>query len=252
MDKIKNFIKNNDTNIMIGMGVGSGLGLGSYIWFKTGQKYNKIVSKKEQELNRKLTFKEKLKNTWKLFIFPTVNTCMSAAAIIYATKVNNARYAALGAAYNLTEVAFQKYMDKTRDIVGKNKEEEIKQAIAQDNISTSEKKDKIVMLGTSKDDVLIHEPLTDRYFRSSWNAVINAQIELNLEASSTMSGKIKLSDWFYKLGLPKTDISDDIGWDVQKHGNSGKIDVTTSLCQTEDYEPALEIYYNTRPEYLDN
>lgn len=251
MDNFTKFIKNNDTNIVIGMGIASGLGFGSYIWFRTGQKCQKIIAFEEQKLNRKLTFKEKIKSTWKMFIFPVVNSTVSGVAITYATKVSNARYAALGAAYNLTEVAFQKYMDKTREVVGKNKEDAIRQSIAQDNDEKSSEKNKIQIITTAKDDIWVRESLTGREFLSNWDKITKAALDLNADAINNLSGKITLSEWFYKLGLDPTADSDDRGWDVVRFGKDGMIDIEPTPYLTKDNEPRIEIYYNTRPKYFE-
>lgn len=250
MNKVTNFIRNNDTNVIIGMGIASGLGLGSYIWFKTGQKCQNIIFQKEQELNRKLTFKEKVKSTWKMFIFPVVNTAVSAGSIIYATKVSNARYAALGAAYNLTEVAFQKYMDKTREVVGKNKEDTIRQSIAKDNDEKSSDKNKVQIITTGKEDIWVRESLTGREFLSNWDRIQKAALDLNVEAASNLGGRISLTDWFYKLGLEPTADSDDRGWDMTRYGKDGMIDIQPTSYLTSDNEPRIEIYYNVRPRYF--
>lgn len=249
MNKIKKFISNNDTNILIGMGIGNGFIFGSRIWYKTGQKVQNIVSAKEQELQRKLTLKERVKHTWKIFIFPVVNTAVSAGAIIYATKVNNKRLAALGAAYNLTEVALQQYIDKTKELVGEKKAEEIKQEIAKEN-SSKENKNQVNILATGKENIIVHEPLTDRYFKSNWQAIKTAALDLNLDAASSFDGRVSLTQWFYRLGLEKTDISDDLGWDISKHGKYGTIDVEPVSHLSPDNEPCIEIHYNTRPEYF--
>lgn len=249
MNKVKKFISDNDTNILIGMGIGNGFIFGSRLWYRTGQKVQNIISSKEQELQRKLTFKERVKSTWKMFIFPVVNTTVSAGAIIYATKVNNKRLAALGAAYNLTEVAFQQYIDKTKELVGEKKAEEIKQEVSKDSYSNDEKK-QVNILSTGKEDIWIHEPLTDRYFKSSWEKVKTAALDLNLDASSSFDGKVSLTQWFYHLGLEKTDISDDLGWDISKHGKYGTVDVYPVAILNANDEPCIEIHYGTRPEYF--
>lgn len=248
--KVKNFIKKNDTNIMTGVGIADGLCLGSYLWFRTGQKILNIINAKEAELGRKLTKKEFLKYTWKMFLLPTFNTLLSGGLLIYSAKVGNKRLAALGAAYNLTEVAFQQYIDKTKELVGEKKSNDVKEEICKESINTEGAKDKVVMLAGNNDDVLVHEPLTDRYFMSNWNKIQKAALDLNIEAENDFDGKISLSDWFYSLGLPKTDISDNIGWDIQRHGKNGKIDVDFVTILTDDKKPCVEIYYNTRPEYL--
>ncbi len=251
LNKVGNFIKKNDTNIMTGVGIVDGLCLGGYLWYKTGQKVFKIAYAKEQELGRKLTKKEFIKATWKMFILPAINTIVSGGLLIYSAKVGNKRLAALGAAYNLTEVAFQQYIDKTKEIVSESKQNDIKEKVCKESINSEEAKDKVVIMAGNNDDILVHEPLTDRYFMSNWVKIQNAALDLNLEAENNFDGKISLSDWFDSLGLPKTDISDNIGWDIQKHGKNGKIVVDFITILTEDKKPCVEIYYNTRPEYFD-
>lgn len=250
-NKVINFIKKNDTNILTGVGIADGLCLGSYLWFRTGQKVLRLAQAKENELGRKLNKKEFIKETWKMFILPAVNTVISGGLLIYSAKVGNKRLAALGAAYNLTEIAFQQYIDKTKELVTEGTNNDIKENVCKESIDSQEVKDKVVMLAGSNDDVLVHEPLTDRYFMSNWNKIQNSVIDLNIEAFNNFDGRVSLSDWFYSLGLSKTDISDNMGWDIQKHGKNGKIDVELIAILTEDKKPCVEIHYNTRPEYFD-
>lgn len=257
--KVKNFIKKNDTNIMTGVGIADGLCLGSYLWFRTGQKILNIVNAKEAELGRKLTKKEFLKYTWKMFLLPTFNTLLSGGLLIYSAKVGNKRLAALGAAYNLTEVAFQQYIDKTKELVGEKKANDVKEEICKESISHAENKNNVIMVSGSNDDVWVHEPFTGAYFKSNWNKIQKAVIDLNLEAINSFEGRVSMSDWIYKLGIPKSDIYntigesdiyDNIGWDINKHGKNGKIDVEPIAVLKDETEPCVEIYYNTRPEYF--
>lgn len=259
LNKVGNFIKKNDTNIMTGVGIVDGLCLGGYLWYKTGQKVLRIAYSKEQELGRKLTKKEFIKETWKMFILPAFNTLVSGALLIYSARVGNKRLAALGAAYNLTEVAFQQYMDKTKELVTENKNNDIKEEICKESVSNAENKNNVIMISGNNDDVWVHEPFTGAYFKSNWNKIQKAVIDLNLEALSSFDGRVTMADWIYKLGIPKSDIYNTIGesdiyenmgWDINKHGKNGKIDVEPIAVLKDGTEPCVEIYYNTRPEYF--
>ncbi len=243
-----NFVKKNDTNILTGVGIADGLFLGGYLWYRTGQKVKTVIDAKENELKRKLTFKEKVSETWKIFILPSANTVVSAGTLIYSAKVGNKKLAALGAAYNLTEVAFQKYIDKTKEEVGEKKAEAISQSVSSDDIKSTPSN--VVVL---KDDgeVLFREPLTDRYFKSTWEKIQKAANEINSEAISGFDGRITLSDWFLKLGLPPTDISDDLGWDVQNNGPRGIIDISPDADLDDNNKPCGVIRYRNRPRYFD-
>lgn len=244
-EKLIKFIKNNDTNIMTGIGIADGLGLGAYLWYRTGQKVQNVINAKEAETQMPLKFKDKFKTTWKLFILPSVNTLISGGLLIYSAKVGNKRLAALGAAYNLTEVAFQKYIDKTKETLGEKKAEKIAQEVTKDDIQ-NEKNNLVVV--TNDGDSLFYEPITDRYFQSSWTKVQKAANELNASALSGFDGKVTLTDWFSALGLPKTDISDEIGWDCQA-GKDNMLDISLEAHLKDDV-PCGAIRYNIRPRYF--
>ena len=246
-EKLITFVKHNDTNIMTGIGIANGLGLGAYLWYRTGQKVQHKIQIEEQSAQRELTFKEKVKHTWKMFILPAVNTLVSGGLLIYSAKVGNKRLAALGAAYNLTEVAFQKYVDKTKETLGEKKAEKIAQDISNDNVQ-GEKNNLVVVTGDG--DSMFYEPLTDRYFYSNWTKIQKAANELNAAALTGFDGKITLTEWFSRLGLAKTDISDSLGWDPQNNGKNGIIDISIDAVLREDV-PCGAIRYNTRPKYFE-
>ena len=243
--KAINFIKHNDTNILTGIGIADGLVLGGYLWYKTGQKVQNAIRNKENDIKRALTKKEKIKETWKIFALPVVNTLVSGGLLIYSARVGNKRLAALGAAYNLTEVAFQQYMDKTKDLIGEKEADKIKEEISKENLES--KGDKLIVMN-NKTEVTFHEPITDRWFTSSWNKIENAATKLNIEATTGMNHRITLTDWFYEIGLPKTDISDSIGWETL---DGAKIGIIKRYIGDDNDMPCCEIEYSPRPKYFE-
>ena len=170
--------------------------------------------------------------------------------MIYSTRVSNKKLAALGAAYNLTEVAFQNFIDKTKKEVGDKKVNDISQEVSKDAFNNQDGANSIVMM-PSDGNVTFYEPLTDRYFRSTWTKIQKAANELNSQALTGWEGKITLSEWFYKLGLPKTDISDEMGWEPQINGKNGIIDISLDAILNSDNVPCGAIRYNTRPKYFE-
>lgn len=243
-DSIINKVKNNDTQIMTGVGVGEGLILGSYLWYKAGKEVYIILNKEE---NKNLSFKQKFKLTWKKFIIPVVNTAISGALIITSDIVTYKRYNALGLAYNLAEISMKEFQNKTKELLGEKKTDEIKQEVSKELIANNPN-NTVVLSGSSEH--LFYEPLTDRYFKSNWTKILAAAADLNIEAASGFSSKITLSDWFYRLGLSKTDISDDLGWDVTEDGLDGKISISVDSKMTEDNVPCGVLRYNNRPKFL--
>ena len=230
----KNLIKwvnANDTNILTGIGIGSGLYVGAYLWYRTGQK----------------TKDKKIKDCWKVFILPTINTLVSTGLLIYSARIGNKRLAALGAAYNISEAALQSYIDKTKEVVGEKKANDIQQKVDTEianNNNTS------LILSDSSESVFV-EPLTNRTFKSTWTKIQKAANELNAAALGGFDGRISLTDWFNKLGLKKTDISDEMGWDPQQAGSNGIIDIYPDAIMNDKGEPVGVIRYNTRPKFFE-
>jgi len=253
MSSIKNdilkFIKKNDTSLLTGVGIAGGLLLGSWLWYKTGAKVEKAIKSKEIELNRKLTKKEKVKLTWKLFILPTINTVVSGGFLIGSVRLGNKKLAALGAAYNLTEATLQKYIEKTREELTSNTVDKINQSVAEDNVKTNG--NNIIFAGDNG-DVKFYDPLSGRYFKSTWTKIQKAANELNAYAMGSMEGKISVTEWYDRLGIlkPETDNYDERVWDIQRDGKNGMIDISIDAALDENDIPCGSIRYNTRPKYM--
>lgn len=56
-------------------------------------------------------------------------------------------------------------------------------------------------------------------------------------------GRILLSDFYDAIGLKQTDISDDIGWDIE----NGSIKVEFHPAMSDKGKPCLALYYETAP-----
>lgn len=217
LNKIKKIIKDNDTSILTGVGLVDGLVVGGYLWYKTGIKANNIIKSKEEEKGEKLTFKEKVQCSWKIFIVPCANTLLSATAIILSDKISSKRFAALGAAYNITEATLQKYQDRVTEEFGKNKATEIKDNVTED---IAKQHDDEPIIETGHGNVVIFEPTSCRRIRTNWDKVDNAILKIN-ELASLGDGAVTLSAFYRELGLPVTAISDRIGWDRNRSGRIG-------------------------------
>ena len=213
-EKIVNFVKANDTNIITGIGIADGLALGGYLWYKTGVKVSNKIHYEEEFQMRELTFKEKIKATWKMFILPTVNTLVSGGLLIYSARIGNKRLAALGAAYNIAETTIQKYADKAKEVVGEKKAEAISQKVAEDNFNNSKNE----IATTYHGDLIVQEPATGIKFNTTWDKVDLAIMKVQREAEQG-NGVVTLSSFFRELGLTPTDATDMLGWDVNRNGS---------------------------------
>lgn len=240
---LKPWVAKHEPEILMGMGV-SGF-IFSTVWgIKATVKAVKKVEKAKEEMGT-ITKKEVIRLVWKDYIPVAVSLGLSIPAVISSNRVSNRRNAALAAAFSISERTLQEYQDKTREIVGDKKNQEIKEAVSAERISTAGSP----ILVTGDGDHLFYEPITGRYFKSTWGKILKAANELNADALTSNCGEITLTDWFDVIGLKGTDISDNLGWRAYEDGTSGliQIDITSVL---KDDVPCGSIEYRTNPKSL--
>lgn len=162
-------------------------------------------SRKKEELTKL----EMVKTTWKCYIPSGIMGTVTIACIIGATSVNLKRNAALVSAYSLTEKALKEYQSKVVEVIGKNKEQKIKDEIAKDKITNNPPKESEIIF-TGNGETLCYEALSGRYFKSDIEKVRKAENAINKQLLK--DGFICLNDLFYELGLPSTKLGDELGW----------------------------------------
>lgn len=245
---IKPFVVKHEPEILMGMGI-SGL-IFSTVWAvrATFKASDAIREYKEAKQIEKITAKEAIKLTWKYYWPVAASTIISIPCIIAGNRVSNKRYAALATAYTVTEAALQEYQEATREVVGDKKAKQIQEtADAKAVEKTYQGTNQIIMTGNGES--LFYEPISGRYFKSSWNDISKAANELNADAISNMTGQITINDWFARLGLEDTDIGDDIGWELNNDPRN-LINIEISSHITKDNIPVGSISYRNRPSKL--
>ena len=256
LNSIKSALNDNAPEILIGLGL-AGMICSICMAVKATPKAEKAIFEKQYELreqgileDRAIPINEiKLKPfevasvTWKYYI-PTILTAgMSIGCILGANSVNAKRNAALFAAYKLAETTYEDYRDKVVDTIGKTKENDIRQAIAQDSVSR-EPVDDGEVYNTNNGNTLCKDPFSGRYFRSDAESIKRAINELN--SDMLRENYVSLNDFYYLLGLENTDIGDDIGWSL---GTVKLIEIIFRSTISPKDEPCLVLDYVTRPKY---
>ena len=247
---IKPFVAKHEPAILTAMGV-AGL-LFSTFW---GIKETFTVSKKIEEYKRehnleKLTPKEYFKLSWKHYLPVAISTAVSIPCIICGNHVANKRYTALAAAYTISETALQEYREKTREIAGEKKAQQIQEAANAEVVKNTYAGGRNQIIMTNNGENLFYEPLSGRYFKSSWNDIQKAANDLNARAIGDPAGVVTLNEWFDALGLGSTDMGETLGWSLTGYSNSTLIDISISSHLTDDNVPCGAISYRTNPTML--
>jgi len=182
---------------------------------------------------------EKVKIVWKVYVLPAAVGVGTIAAIFYANRINTKRAAALAAAYAISQDKFSDYKDKVADKLGVKKEQAIKDELAQDQVNKNPPSGDLVIVGNGT--VLCRDEFTGRYFRSSVEAIKRAENEINFEIIN--SGYATVSDFYERIGLKPTSVSEQFGWNVPTR----KLELAWTAIITPDDEPCMAFDFNAYP-----
>lgn len=195
---------------------------------------------KTENESYKLPVKDTVKTAWKCYIPTAVTIAASTACVVGGSSVNLRRNAALATAYSLSETALKEFKEKTAEIVGEDKEREIKDAVAKGKIEKNPPRtSEVVFTGTGK--VLCYDSITGRYFKSDKETIRKAVNDLNMRLRDEMY--VSLNDFYYEIGLKETKFGDLLGWNMDR----GYIDVEYSSQLDDSGTPCLVIDYSVAP-----
>lgn len=185
-----------------------------------------------------LTFKEKAEFVWKLYVPAAASAALTITAIISANHIGTRRAAALASAYSLSEKAYDEYKEKVLAKIGEKKEQAVRDELAQEKVdkTPSTKQEVLIM----SHEVLCFDAFTGRYFSSDMETLRRAVNDTNEQVINDTYAP--LTDYYDRVGLARTDESDEIGWNTDE---LLKVDFSTTL--SDDGRPCISIAFSARP-----
>jgi len=185
-----------------------------------------------------LSTRQKVEVVWKEFIPPAVVGVVTLTAIIGANRVGARRAAALATAFKLSEKMAEEYRQKVVQHIGDRKEEMVRSDAAKDRIQRVEGVETIIL---NDSEIIFYDSWSDRAFRSTRERVESAVNQINYEMLN-QSWAMSLTEFYDLLGLRKTGVSDDFGWNIDR-----PLDPYYTSCLLPNGKPACEIRYNIEP-----
>lgn len=182
---------------------------------------------------------QKFLMTWHLYIPPVLTGAITVSCIIGATLIQNRRAAALAAAYSLSERAAREYKDKVLEKFGETKERQVRQAIAEDRVRENPAPQTLVN-EIPESQVLCYDSYTARYFRSDMETLRRAENQINHMIVHNMYAS--LSDFYSHIGLDRTKISDDVGWNADR-----MLELRFSTTISDNDRPCLVMDFDVEP-----
>ena len=201
--------------------------------------YNRDLANAIQPHNPPLTAKEKVELTWKQFIPAAGAAVVTVACMVAANRIGARRVAALATAYGLAEKAALQYKDKVVETLGKKKEENIRAAMAQDEVDRHPISRETVFIEGGGSD-LFRDSWSGRYFNSSKVALEKAMNQINYQLTHEYAAS--LSDFYDLVGLDHTDESDMIGWN-----SDCQLELEFDWASTADDRPCGVVRFRTVP-----
>lgn len=183
--------------------------------------------------------KEKIQMTWPLYIPPFAIGSLTIGSIIMANRINSKKIATLAALYGLTEHRFQEYKDKVAEKVTGPKATDIRDSAAQDQVNNTPGSEVII---TGDNKVLCFDPVTGRYFQSTHEDLKRAENRVNEIILS--HEKASLSDFCEQIGVKKTTLTDEIGWNLH---TTGLCDLYITSTIADNDRPCLVVDFENPP-----
>lgn len=240
-DNVKKSMSEHSPEILLGIGI-AGMLSSTVMAVKATPKALMLIEDEEDILNRDLTKKEIIQVAWKPYIPAAIGFTVSAACLIGGNTVNAKRNTMLATAYHISERALAEYADKVVEVVGEEKEREIRDAVSRDRMKSDPVSNQEVVL-TGKGEALCYDSISGRYFKSNMNELQKAENVFNKNLLS--DNYCPLNDFYDELGLDPIEVGDYVGWNI----NDGLMQLYFTTQIADNGEPCLVVNYITEPKH---
>ena len=246
------FVKDNLPIIFSISAVGC-LGLSIYETAKATHKSDKAIADEEArraaELplykNTELTALEKVELCWRNYIPVALYGGACAFFIIAAERKGNEKYLALLSAYELTKKAGEERKDVELGIIGAEKvkqiDSETDKRMANNVIPRN---DDIPVVEGNGEKTLYYEPYTGTAFWATYEDILHAFNYVNYIKHH--EGAASINHFLEDLGLRKTILAEDFGWNEDEKLVEPILDVAAQI-DDDPSKPATVIHYSVEP-----
>ena len=237
----KIFVDKHSPEILTSVGI-AGMVTSTILAVRATPRALDLIEDKKDELDtNELTKREIIQACWKCYVPAIITGGAAITCIVGASRINSRRNVMLATAYNLTERALTEYKDKVVEVIGEEKEKEIREEIAKDRIERKPMTDVVFM--SEKGNTLCYDSISGRYFKSDAEKIRKAENLLNKQLMGETY--VSLNDFYDYIGLPYTQIGFDLGWKF----DGDMIEIAFDTCLNEDDQPCLVLDYSIEPKY---
>ena len=199
----KRFFKRNASTLLTIVGASGVIGT-AVMAAKDTPKALKLLEDAKNEKGEELTNIEKIKAAAPAYI-PTAITVASTIACVFSANIFSKRsQAALLSAYTLLDSTYKEYRKKTKELYGEESDKTISSEIVKDKYNCHEIDD---------GKQLFFDYYSMRYFESTMEEVLKAEMEINRLLQEHMY--VDINTFYDLLGLDPINLNDEIGWSIE-------------------------------------
>lgn len=231
------FLKDHGSEILITIGVtGTITAIGMAI--KATPKAITKVKEAQKEKDEPLTNVDKVKACWKCYIPMATVEVSSILCFIGASAVSKKRYAALAAAYAISETALNDYNEKMIEVVGEDEAKAVKEKIIQKKLAETPIPQEMQYNDIPPGKVRCFDAFCGRYFYASRSEIDWAFNEM--VKAINMNNTASLNDFYYKIAPDlENSIGEQLGWniwmDTPELAYSSQLDYNGNPCLVVDF-----------------
>lgn len=201
--------------VATGIGITGIVGTGLLAFQAGGEWANvkEVISEidSDEELDKLDKLYEKAKIVVPVLGPPIALGGITIASVVIGQRITWGKYQVLAATYQLTQGQFSDYKDKVKEVLGENKEAEIRDALALEaargNVPDPEKE---YIIRTDCGEELCLDTVEGRWFRSSSSALHRAKAAVYEQLNS--GDAVTLNDFYEFLALPPTKLGSELMW----------------------------------------
>ena len=168
-----------------------------------------------------LTFGEKAKATWKVWVPTAACVAGTMACSIGSNAKSLKEKAALLSAYSLAQDAAKTYQEKVVDAIGERKERDIRDKANQKYLSNDKLRETdkgLNVIQTGMGDNLMYDKFSGRYFRSSRESLDRVMYDVQRELDTY--NFISINEIYDKMELPRIECGELLGFSHWENGNN--------------------------------
>ena len=238
INSVKTGIEKHNTSILLGLGLAT-MAISTVSAIKATVKVTRIIDEMSEE--REMDTKEIVKESWKHYIPAAIGYTTSALCFVGVATNSNKKIAALTTAYNLSEKAMIEYGNKVVEVIGEEKEREIRKTVQEKVGIKNPKEEGNVIIMPGDGHILCRDSLSGLFFRSTTNDI--ARIENLLNRELNCENYISLNTYYDYLGLELLETGERLGWNISE----GLIDIKFDAEITPNGQPCVVIEHVNKP-----